>query len=214
MTDFKILFFTGDYKWRQLAANEASLDLYVEHHFNFFTKQTNYAVVKLHQTSGTRTSKFGNMYLEAVNRRLGVSIYDSPRSDGGLLRLKNNSRDVFNLALLNCPAVIVEPLFLSNHQHVELLTNQGGVQLLANILTDTIREFFCDVDEARIGFSVGHKYQRSAPMDRGAVCSGKSELTEADLSDTILTLSGTLLSNNIPTKYTDNWLQSEPLAQE
>lgn len=212
MTDFKVSFFTGDYKWRQLFANESRIDLYVEHHFNFYSKQTNYTLVKVAQNCKTEAFDFGKLYNSKVSSRLGVPLYDSCRSDGGILRLKANSRDVFNLSLVTAPAVIVEPLFLSNNDHVDLLLNKGGVQTLADILTDSLREFFEDRESVHIGFSVGHKYQRTSPSDRGSVCLGKSEMTEADLSDTILTITKTQLENNLPTIYpSDSWLKTEPV---
>ena len=189
---------TGDYKWRQLHTNAHHFDIYVEYHFNYYSRSTDYTLCKLTRTYLPLSLEFAKQHAEAVHKEFNVPLYDLGDEDTvakGVLICKKTGRENFNLSLLECPALIIEPLFLSNPDHVFLLTTSNGVMRLANILTNTIRSIF--PDGGRIAFSVGHKYQRSNPMDRGALAVGRSELSEADLSDKIMTISQMQLQHNL-----------------
>jgi hypothetical protein len=80
------------------------------------------------------------------------------------------------------PAILLEPLFVSNPQQAEWVRSEAGQTRLAGILCDSIRRFF--QDGGLIGFSVGHKYKRSSPNDRGAAVVGGG--WEADYAEQVL----------------------------
>lgn len=180
----KIIQFTGDYSWRQENANESKLDLYIEYHFNFYSKTADYTLCKINNDS---VKDFAIAHSQKVSETFNVPVYN--RNSTNYIWLSSADKSTNQLLV---PCVLIEPLFLSNPTHVQYLIN-GGVEKLANILVETLNEFYNE--ESIIGFSVGHKYQRSNPMERGSIAYGHPELTEADLADTILTIAKYKLEN-------------------
>lgn len=193
---YNTTFFTGDYKWRQTRANNSNLDIYIEYHFNYYSNTTNYTLCKIANDTDTTSLKFAQTHAKLASDKFNVPVYskeeDSEAMDGVIL-CKRSGRNYFNISLIKAPAVILEPLFLSNPTHVNMILKQDGLQKLATVLVDSIVDTF--PSGANVGFSVGHKYQRSNPMDRGALAVSSIEYTEADLSDTVLTLAKVALDN-------------------
>jgi len=89
------------------------------------------------------------------------------------------------------PAILLEPMFVSNPQHAEWVRSTAGQDKLARILADSIIEAF--PDGSRIGFSVGHKYKTSRPRDRGAAVYGGG--TEADYAEIVMGKAKDILKN-------------------
>ena len=90
--------------------------------------------------------------------------------DQGILFGGFDGRGDFNLRFTDMPAILLEPLFASNPRQAEWIRSDDGQTRLARILYDSIRRFF--QGGRLIGFSVGHKYKRSASANRGAAVVG------------------------------------------
>jgi len=199
---YEVLFVTGDYKHRQVFANGLRLDLYIEYHFNYYSGATNYTLCKINKSNKQLAKDFARLHAKNVSEHFDIPLYhidDNPDAQNGVVVSSRPGRNNYNISLLSAPAVILEPMFLSNPDHLRILFQEGGIEDLANILTSSIREVL--PDSSRIGFSVGHKYQRANPMDRGAAAYSKSEFTEADLSEKVLLISYMQLKHDIPVCY-------------
>jgi len=178
---YECRFYYGDYYHRQDRANEDNAILYVEQRFNSFSKKSNYTLVKVSDKASERTIEFAKEYSARVSKGLGIPLYEKDIS--GVIVTRRGGRGDNSLRKAKMPAVILEPLFVSNPEHVQLFWN-GGREILADILANTIRDYF--PEGGLIAFSVGHRYQRSKPFDQGAHCWGAPEFSEASLAEQVL----------------------------
>ncbi|PIU92899.1 MAG: hypothetical protein COZ06_11830 [Armatimonadetes bacterium CG_4_10_14_3_um_filter_66_18] len=178
MARYQVKFYKGDYGERQRAANADAAVCYVEQHFNSVGDPSpNYTMVVLSTNASETASNWARRYSGAVAAKFGIKdqgIRKGGRGDGNLARAK-------------MPAILLEPFFVSNPQGSQWAKTRQ--QELAEILVGTIREFF--PDGGAVAFSVGHKYKRSAPNDRGASAHGGGN--EADLAEAVLLKAQTLL---------------------
>jgi len=176
----------GDYRERQEQANADRCVAYIEHHFNSSASPTaSYAVVITGSNASQTSRNWGRWYAQAVAREFNVGI----GGDQGILVGGFEGRGDFNLRFTDMPAVLLEPLFASNPRQAEWISGDDGQARLARVLCDSIRRFF--QSGGLIGFSVGHKYKRSAPGDRGAAVVGGG--WEADFAEQVLLKAQTLL---------------------
>ena len=190
---YEVRFYKGNYKWRQQQANRDKCTAYVEHHFNASTNLTvGYSVVVTGYLASETSKNWGKWYANKIGQEFGVSV--GGRS--GILVGGYNGRGNGNLKYTRMPAILLEPLFVSNPQHADWVRNSDGQDKLAKILADSITEFF--PDGSRIGFSVGHKYKTSRPTDRGAAVYGGG--TEADYAELVMEKAKYLLENYDPTR--------------
>ena len=181
-----------DYKDRQLFANSKKAVLYIEHHFNALeydkpgTSDNPSSV--LVATNGSQKSRdFAKLYSERVSARWGypnkgVDIVDSKRAG------------YWNLYYTSMPAVLLEPLYVSDPEQATLAMSEVGQKALAEILAQTIREQF--PQGGLIAFSLGHKYRKDPKYkyDRGAPVKGGNGLGEADIAENVLKLTAELLT--------------------
>lgn len=176
---YEVKFYKGNYSTRQNNANNDKAVAYVEHHFNSSSSGTaSYAVV-VTGSNASRTSKnWGRWYAKAVATFFGNKV----GGDDGLLVGGWNGRGDGNLKHTDMPAILLEPLFASNPQHADIIRSSTGQTDLARILVESIQRFF--PDGGLIAFSVGHKYKKSNPNDRGASLAGGG--TEADYAEEVL----------------------------
>jgi hypothetical protein len=183
---YRCKFYKGDYQERQAQANTDRCVAYVEHHFNSSTSQTaSYAVVITGSNASQTSRNWGRWYAQAVGREFNLSV----GGDQGILVGGFDGRGDFNLRFTDMPAILLEPLFASNPRQAEWIRNDEGQTRLARILCDSIRRFF--QAGGLIGFSVGHKYKRSAPYDRGAAVVGGG--WEAEYAEQVLLKAQTML---------------------
>lgn len=87
------------------------------------------------------------------------------------------------------PAILLEPLFVSNPQQAEWIKSDSGQTKLAKILCESIQRFF--QSGGLIGFSVGHKNKSSKPYDKGAAVFGGG--WEEDYAEAVLVKANTML---------------------
>lgn len=187
MSKYTVNFYTGNYIDRQRAANKDGAICYVEHHFNSCgTPSANYPTVIV-ATNASRKSKAwaGGYYCKARTEFYAItSDAGTPVRVGGY-----GGRGNANLKHTAMPAILVEPLFASNPAHAKVIRSVEGRDKLARILSDSIREMF--PKGGLVAFSVGHKYKRSSPKDRGAAVHGGG--TEADYAEMVLVRAAEML---------------------
>lgn len=183
---YEIKFYRGDYIERQRQANADNCVAYVEHHFNSSASvEANYAVVIVGANASQTSRNWGRWYAGRVATEFGVRV----GGDQGILVGGFNGRGDGNLRHTDMPAVLLEPLFVSNPQQAEIVRSDAGQQRLAEMLTESIQRFF--QKGGLIGFSVGHKYKTSNPNDRGAAVAGGG--WEADYAEAVLLKTQVLL---------------------
>jgi hypothetical protein len=176
---YEVRFYKGDYRQRQLAANADGCVAYVEQHFNSAASPgAGYAVVVCGSNASQTSRNWGRWYGEAIGREFNVKV----GGDHGILVGGFNGRGDDNLRYTDMPAVLLEPLFVSNPAQAEWIRSEAGQTRLARVLVDSIRRFF--QKGGRIAFSVGHKYKTSAAADRGAAVAGGG--WEADYAEAVL----------------------------
>jgi hypothetical protein len=190
-TMYEIRFYRGNYRWRQKQANRDDCAAYIEHHFNASTHQTaNYTLVITSYLASETSKNWGRWYANRINQELRIPLGGKE----GILSGGYNGRGNGNLKHTVMPAILLEPLFVSNPQHAEILHSEEGQDKLALILAESIIAFF--PDSSKIGFSVGHKYKTSRPNDRGAMVYGGG--TEADFAEIVLEKAKNLLEDYNP----------------
>lgn len=175
-----------DYQERQAAANRDLCDLYVEQHFNSSVGESaNYTVVVVGSNASARSKVLGRAYANRIANEFGTRL----GGQNGLLIGGFNGRGDGNIRHTKMPAVLLEPLFGSNPAQAKIISSPDGQLRLARCLADTIKEFYAD--DAKIAFSIGHKYKRTNPRDRGAAVVGGA--TEADCAEQVLILAAEML---------------------
>jgi hypothetical protein len=183
---FKVKFYEGEYLDRQLAANKDKAVAYVEHHFNSAGPTANYALVVVGSNASQTSVNWGSWYAKAVAEQFQSKVFrEDGVSRGGL-----DGRGDGNVKHTTMPAVLLEPLFVSNPQQADIVRSASGQAALARILAESIRRFF--PKGGLIAFSVGHKYKTSRPNDRGAALAGGG--VEADYAEKVLQQAAALLT--------------------
>jgi hypothetical protein len=183
---YKVKFYKGDYFDRQDQANKDKCAAYVEHHFNSSSNPgAGYSVVITGSNASQTSKNWGRWYAAAVAREFDIPV----SGDRGIVVGGYGGRGDYNLKFTDMPAILLEPLFASNPQHVQWICSESGQTRLAMILCESIQRFF--QGGGLIGFSVGHKYKTSKPDDRGARVFGGD--SEADYAEVVLEKAKTLL---------------------
>jgi N-acetylmuramoyl-L-alanine amidase len=189
MGTYTVKFYTGEYIERQRAANADRAVLYVEHHFNSTDNQTaDYTCVIVGSNAGRTSKEFGQMYARKVAESFGCRI----GGVNGLLLGGYNGRGDGNIKHTNMPAVLLEPLFISNPKRAAQVITEPSQHQLAKSLAACIKHFF--PNGGLIGFSIGHKGKRLKPNDRGAAVHG-STLMEADIAEIVLKKTEAMLND-------------------
>lgn len=187
---YTVKFYKGEYLERQRAANADKAVAYVEHHFNSAGPTANYALVVVGSNASQTSVNWGSWYAKAVAEQFGSQVY---RPDG-VAKGGLDGRGDGNVKHTNMPALLLEPLFVSNPQQADILRSESGQAALARILAESIRRFF--PLGGLIAFSVGHKYKTSSPNDRGAALAGGGN--EADYAEKVLEQAAVLLNGAQP----------------
>lgn len=183
MATYKVKFYKGDYSERQAAANKDKAICYVEQHFNGSSSASaNYALVVVASNAGETSKSWGRQYSQVAAREFGIP--DNGVSVGGYL-----GRGNANLMYTNMPAILLEPFFITNKSGSKWANSESGRQKLAEILVESIRAQF--PLGGLVAFSVGHKYKKSSPNDRGV--QSVDGPMEADLAEKVLEIAAKLL---------------------
>ena len=187
---YVVKFYKGEYLERQVAASRDKAVAYVEHHFNSAGPTANYALVVVGSNASQTSVNWGSWYAKAVAEHFGTRVYQKD----GVARGGLDGRGDGNVKHTTMPAVLLEPLFVSNPQQADIVRSAAGQAALARILAESIRRFF--PQGGLIAFSVGHKYKTSRPSDRGADLAGGG--SEADYAEKVLQQAAVLLSEARP----------------
>ena len=179
----KIVFVYGDYPFRQKQAIEMAADYYIEHHFNSGPKNADYARVVLSHNATSQALDLANLYISHFKEEFpDIPLFEGVRP--GIAKVSYREQGDFNLRFLTIPGMLLEPMFLSRDDHVRILLSEDGIIRLAKCLAKTLQDVINK--DTLVAFSVGHKYQRRKPTDRGAPVRGYPEFFEADLAEWVL----------------------------
>lgn len=184
------------YRDRQNYANSQNAGLYVEFHFNAkeYDKpgvQDNPATVLVCNNAGTLTRKLAADFADHISRAFG-------HPNGGLLIRSPGDRAYYNLYYSRPPAILIEPLYVSDPTQAALAMREDTQQRIAEILRDVVVKYF--PDGVSVACSLGHKF-KPAPhhFDRGApICKAvpnPKNLAEADLAEQVMEKFRTLLAS-------------------
>ncbi len=190
MSKYTVIWCEGDYPDRQAVANKAQCVAYVEHHFNalLYDKEgigDNPALCVVAHNASETSKQWARVYTELVSKKFGFR-------NGGVLQRKFKERGDYNLRFTDMPAILVEPLFVSEIEQATIALSEKGQQELAEILVSSIVKMF--PGGGKFGFSIGHLGKESTPYDRGApVVPLGSNIAEADLAKAVMLKAAKLL---------------------
>lgn len=190
---YRVQFVTGDYSARQAEANRIGAALYIEGHANSSANiAADYAMCVV-STNASKTSKHLAAWLAlAWGTALDVGgDRDSDIGYGNGYRVGGAGDS--NLRYTDMPAVLCEPCFASNRTQALACESPNGLELVASILVEGIRDML--PSGSLIAFSIGHLGKTSAPYDRGARWRGKRFGTEADFASAYLHCASEMLRN-------------------
>jgi len=179
---YSIYWARGDYRERQQDANEAKCVGFVEAHFNSTTSaKANYCLAIVGGNASRTSRNWAKAWTKAIAAEFGIP-------NGGVL--VGPKRGDYNVRYTTMPAILLEPMFVSNPEQAEIAKSEDGQKRLARVLVDSIRRFF--PDGGKVAFSVGHKFKRKRPNDRGAPVHGGG--WEADLAESVLEYAAAMLT--------------------
>jgi len=187
MSVYNPVLYRGDYSQRQKQANSNNAICYVEQHFNSFSNpDANYAMAVTTINQPSKSKSWGAWYAQRVSEEFGIP-------SNGIKVAKRGDRGYGNLCYATMPAILVEPFFISNEKGAQWAHSESQRNKLAEILSESIREFF--PGGGLVVFSVGHMYKTSSPSDRGASCLGGG--TEAEFAELVLQSSMNMLGKGL-----------------
>ena len=176
---YTVKFYQGDYKARQELANADRCIAYVEHHFNTIHDKTGgYPAAVVARNAAPQSLKWRQTYAQLLAEAFGISSGGDKGIDIGGGSGRNDS----NLKFAAMPAILVEPFSVTNPSHAQWIKSAGGQKKLAEVLCKSIKQSF--PKGGLIGFSVGHKYKKTTPGDKGAPLFGGGY--EADYAEIVL----------------------------
>ncbi len=166
---------------RQIEANRAGCVAAFEQHLNSTTdKDVNYAMAIVAKNASEKSKAWGRDYIDRVvkefgNKKGGLSI-GPPRGE-------------YNIKFYRCPAILLEPGFVSNYLFANVAQGGEGIDALARVLVDSVCEMF--PGGGLISCSVGHLY-RGTPDSGAPVNDEDDEIdpafnTEGEINDIVVT---------------------------
>lgn len=194
MSKYTVKFYEGEYDARQEAANADDAIVYFEQHLNSkeyddpASGDDNPIMALVAHNASKRSIEIAAEYVRAVRQRFTRPPMFQGGPEPGVYKVPFRGRGDFNLRLTKMPAVLLEPLWISDQLTAEDLLHGTAVRQLAMALVDTVES--CFPRGGLIAFSIGHLGKPSAPFDRGAPVTKKVAnpfgLAEADLSKLIM----------------------------
>jgi hypothetical protein len=169
---------------RQVDANLVGCIAAVEQHLNASTDKTvNYASALI---TSEKSRAWAKDYVARAAREFSIR-------DAGVVM--NPPRGSFCLKFYACPAILVEPGFVSHHDFANRVQSGEGIDALARVLVDSVCAMF--PDGGLVALSVGHGY-RGTP-DPGALVNDAGDVldpafdSEEELNDAIVTAAEEML---------------------
>lgn len=189
---YKILRVTGDYRARQVAANNAGAALYLEAHYNS-TPGAQGTEVLVTDTSGPLTRTMARQMAGNIGQAFALTL----RGSNGAKILTSTSRGYGNLAHAKAPALLIEPWFIDDAAWADRAVSDAA--RVARCLASVIRQHI--PAGSTIALSLGHRGKTSDPHDRGA--RGGNGQWEADLAALYLEALAVQLTGDIITPISD-----------
>ena len=205
---YEVKFFDGDYRQRQEAANKWGADLYFEQHFNALAyddpdtqKDNPILTIVANNASGT-SILWANNYSSLVNSTFPqlhmIKAYGNGINLDGVVKRKYKERGDFNLRFTDMPAILGEPLFLSDPMSAKLAMDHKMQYDLARCLVDSIVRVL--PQGGKIALSIGHMGKTSSPFDRGAPITDKvdnpNKWAEAHIAKMVLDIAAEMLRDS------------------
>ncbi|MFA0748568.1 N-acetylmuramoyl-L-alanine amidase family protein [Fervidibacter sp.] len=156
----RVVWLKGDYVGnheRQRQASKANCRLVLSFHFNA-------ADPKAQGSEVFSNGKGDADYIAAKLLHLITDILGT-RSRG--VKPAAGSRAGF-LRFYPCPAVLMEPCFITNPEEANLVHDVQIVRQLGEAIADALVKWL--PYDATVGLDIGHKFKTSQPNDRGARC--------------------------------------------
>lgn len=161
----------GNLTARQIGANRAGCIAYAEQHLNATTNPAiNYALAIVARDASERSKDWARTYTRIVSATFG-------HPDRGVSI--GPPRGSYNVKLCKCPAILLEPGFVSNPEFAAIARTGEGIDALATCLVDSIVE--CFPQGGLVGLSVGHMYR--GKDDPGAPVYEHEALHDPDFDD-------------------------------
>ena len=161
------IIYKGNYIDRQKQANIDKCVCYIEQHINAAASQAaNGAFCVVKQQPGPISVKWATSYVQGLTLAYPSLIkFGGPNSQGywpgGYM-----GRGAGSLKYAQMPAILCEPIYITNPKHQAMLKNEADLKALAKVLVDSIVENF--PKGGKVGLSIGHLYKTSNPYDKGA----------------------------------------------
>lgn len=181
---YRVVRLEGGYRDRQLEANRLGCVGYVEHHLNALEydkpgSQDNPTLCVVTKNASAKSIEWAGAYTKIVS-----GAFDVPNQ--GALRRGPEGRGYWNLAYTRMPAILVEPLFISDMKYAEIAISLGGQVRMAQCLMESIEQAF--PRGGLFGISCGHKGVRAD--DRGAPARMGNMIVgwESEISDKVLSI--------------------------
>lgn len=199
---YKILRVAGDYRARQLTANNAGAALYLEAHYNS-TPGAQGTEVLVTDTSGPLTRTMARQMAGNIAQAFGLRL----RGASGVKVLTSSSRGYGNLAHAKAPALLIEPWFIDDAAWADRAETDAArvAQCLASVIEQHVP------DGSTIALSLGHRGKTSDPHDRGA--RGGNGKWEADLASLYLDALARQLTETIITPISDVAMAAMPTVE-
>lgn len=169
----------GALRQRQEEARTAGCVCYVEQHMNSINNtSTNYACAIVDSGSPSKARLWARDYVSRVAEEFQI------RNSGVVV---GGSRGTYNVRFSGCPAMLVEPGFISNAEFAARVRTGEGIDALARCLVESICEQF--PDGGLVGLSVGHAYRDApdpgAPLNEGELHDPEFD-TEVEMNEAII----------------------------
>ena len=114
MGKYSVKFYKGDYKTRQLNANQDKAIVYIEQHFNAGSPIASYALANVGTNAGNTSKKMAASYVQRICQEFDVKPANNDFAKNGVSIGGYQHRGNGNLIYTKMPAVLLEPLFGSN----------------------------------------------------------------------------------------------------
>lgn len=134
----------GEYATRKQSANRITANnprtaLYLSCHLN--AGSGNYSLVEHYYDATEQTRRIADIVVSHFRQKLGTKYPSMSFAAGGVKELSKGERGAVCLKETNMSALILEPLFIDNPEH--LLLARGHSFEIARAIFDAVEEFNC-----------------------------------------------------------------------
>lgn len=188
---------------RQQAANKAGCQAYCEQHLNSIggdnRRHINYAMAICDANASEASKDWARTYTRVVSETFG-------HPDRGVLVYPG--RGSYNVRFLKCPAILLEPGFISCPEFADVIRTGEGIDALAGCLVKSIRLCFPEPSAGLIGLSAGHAYRDKpdpgAPVyDKGQADTDPKFDDETELNIAIVDAAAEMLTTGFDPRPTE-----------